>query len=143
MAPSLPRCSLSLSFSSTFVFFFLVILSLCHSFTIYSIPFSNASKVSPPLSNLTRVRAETRKRGATWQKRFEAWKGSRLHASASLLRTTRLRHCQLESLIGRGLCKIDRECIVESFNFYRLFWRKRLASIRTFWISVLDTGYFE
>lgn len=78
--------SLSLSFSSSFV----SSLSFC-LFVIPSryIPSPSLTllryRASPPLSNLTRVRAETRKRGATWQKRFETWKGSWLHASASLL----------------------------------------------------------
>lgn len=69
--------------------------------------------VPPPLSNLTRARGETRIRGATRQERHGTWKGTRLHGR---LRSTRLRHCRLESLIGRGLCRIHRGCIVNIFQ---------------------------
>lgn len=72
---------------------------------------------SPPLSNLTRARDETRKRGATRQERRE--RGRDHGCTVAFVTTaTLLRHCPTESLIGCELCRTGRGCILHAFSIF-------------------------
>ena len=81
---------------------------------------------SPPLSNLTRARDETRKRGATRQERRE--RGRDHGCTVAFVTTaTLLRHCPTESLIGCELCRTGRGCILHAFSIFLppwLLWRE-------------------